>query len=298
MMAWLAGRQDDFPCRGETKGAVAGNVTEVKVMNMHIVFRSGLCLVLLTATLFLGGCPPCDCGKGEESTGNVQLTPLSGRFGYGLSGPYGLQGTLTKNRLSDAAWRLEASFSFPTEGFTVATPVVLVAESFPEQVTVTLKVTPPPSYAIVLRKVTEVPVSTDITASNSALFNIRVVGPGVVSCLDAIQVTLKNSADQGTLEQGLTAPRLLITSPSGIGEATVQPDATCPLTGLLIGLRYAANRPFTRLESFEVTAENGGQWTAFTVCTCAGFMQVTLPQAALAPENGALTLRWVDAYRQ
>ncbi len=282
----------------ETNRAVAGKVTEVKVMNMHAVFRSSLCLALLSTTLLLGGCPPCDCGKGEETTGNVQLTALSGRFGYALSGPYGFQGTLTKNRLSDAAWRLDASFAFPTEGYTVNPPVILVAESYPEQVSVTIKITPPPSYAIVIRKVTEVPVHADITASNGALFNIRVVGPGVVSCLDAVQVTLKNPADQGTLEQGLTAPRLLVTCPSGIGEATVQPDAVCPLTGLLVGLRYEANKPFTRLEGFEVTAENGGHWSAFTVCMCPGYMQVKLPEEALAAENGALTLHWVDMYRQ
>ncbi len=267
-------------------------------MNMHAVLRSGLCLAMLLAALFLGGCPRCDCAQGETGNTNVQLTALSGRFGYGLSGPYGFEGSLTKNQLADAAWRLEASFSFPTGGYTVDTPIILVAESFPEQVSVTIKVTPPAPGTIVTQAVTEMPVTADITASNAAVFNIRIVGEGVVSCPDTIQVALKNSGDQWTVDQGATAPRLLITSPSGTGEATVQIDPTCPVNKLLVGLRYKENRPFTSLEGFEVIAQDGRRWASFGVCLCFTFIQIELPEAALTAENGPLTLRWVDTYRQ
>ncbi len=266
-------------------------------MNMHTAYRSGMCLALLLAALFMGGCPRCDCGLGEAGNTNVQLTPFSGRFGYGLSGPYGFEGALTKNQLSDAAWRLEASFSFPTGGYTVDTPIILVAESYPEQVSVSIKVTPPAPGTIVTQAVTEVPVTADITASNGALFNIRVVGDGVVSCPETIQFTPKNPEDEWVVGQGTTAPRLVITSPSGIGEATLLLDPACPVKKLLIGLRYKENRPFTRLEGFEVIAQDGRRWASFGVCLCFGFIQIELPEAALAPENGPLTVRWVDQYR-
>jgi hypothetical protein len=255
-------------------------------------------MAILLAAPVLSGCPRCDCGKGELATANVQLTPFSGRFGYGLSGPYGFEGSLAKNQLSDAAWRLEASFTFPTGGYTVDAPVILVAESYPEQVSVSINVTPPAPGAIVTQVVTEVPVTADITASNGALFNIRVTGAGIEYCPDAVQVTPKNADDAAVLEAGNTAPRLLITSPSGIGEATAQLNAACPLKKMLVGLRYEPNRPFTRQEGFEVIAENGKRWASFGACPCLGFIQIELPEAALAPENGTLTLRWVDMYRQ
>jgi len=52
------------------------------------------------------------------------------------------------------------------------------------------------------------------------------------------------------------------------------------------------------VEGFEVVAENGKRWASFGVCLCFGFAQIELPEAALAAENGALTLRWVDMYRE
>ena len=266
-------------------------------MSMHVSFRTGICAVMLLAALSVSGCPHCDCGQGDITGGNVLLTPFSGRFGYGLSGAFGFEGSLTKNQLSDQAWRMEGTFTFPTGGYTVETPVILVAESYPEQVSVTIKVNPPAPDVLVAQMVTVVPVTADITASNLALFKIRITGAGVLSCPNAVEVALKNKKDEWVLESGSTAPRLLLTCPSGIGEATVQLDAACPLQKLLVGLRYDPNRPFTRLEGFEATDGNGGRWADLTPHMCAGFIQVELPEAALSAENGPLTLHWVDMYR-
>ena len=266
-------------------------------MNMHTVFRAAWVAASLLVAMLASGCPRCDCGKGDETGAIVQMTPFSGRFGYGLSGPYGFLGSLTKDQLTDPAWRLEGNFVFPTGGYTVEDPVIIVLESYPEQVSVNIKVTPPPPDAIVTQMVTVVPVTADITASNEAKFTIRVTGAGVLSCPDAVLATLKNEKDAWELEAGATAPRLLITCPSGIGEATIQFNPSCPVNKLLIGLRYEPNRPFTRLEGFEVIAENGQRWASFGTGLCLGFIQIELPEAALAAENGALTLRWVDMYR-
>ena len=264
---------------------------------MHLSLRTAFCAVMLLAALSVSGCPRCDCGQGDGTGGNVQMTPFSGRFGYGLSGAFGFEGSLTKNQLSDQAWRMEGSFTFPTGGYTVETPVILVEESYPEQVSVTIKVNPPAPDAIVTQVVTVVPVTADITASNQALFNIRITGAGVLSCPNAMEVTLKNAKDEWVLESGSTAPRLLITCPSGIGEATIQFDAACPLKKLLVGLRYGPEQPFPRLEAFEATNASGGKWSGLVPCICSGFIQVELPEAALQAENGPLTIHWVDMYR-
>ncbi len=266
-------------------------------MIMRTVFRAGLAASAIFVALVAGGCLRCDCGQGNETGANVQMTPFSGRFGYGLSGTFGFLGSLTKDQLTDQAWRLEASFTFPTGGYSVDAPVIMVAESDPEQVSVVLRVTAPAPDAVVTQVVTVVPVTADITASNEARFTIRITSSAGVSCPDAVQVALKNEKDAWVLESGTTAPRLLIACPSGIGEATLLFDASCPLKELLVGLRYGPNQPFTRLEGFEATNGNGGRWFGPSASFCPGFVQVELPEAALAPENGPLTLRWVDMYR-
>ncbi len=113
----------------------------------------------------------------------VRLVPFSGRFGYSLEGPYGFTGSLTKEELTDADWCLEGEFSFPTAGYAVSDPVIRVAESYPEQVSVVITVTPPAADSSVAQVITHVTVTATITASNEALFSIEIVtdlNPGPV----------------------------------------------------------------------------------------------------------------------
>jgi hypothetical protein len=168
--------------RAATNSALAGNVTEVKTMNVNLLFRAGLALLVV---LVAGGCPPKDCGQGNETTTDVTMTPFSGRFGYGLSGPIGFVGTLTKDQLTDPAWHLEGSFSVPTGGYAVEAPEIIVAESYPEQVSVTLRVTVPAPDAIVTQMAGVIPVAADITASNEAKFTIQIITSDAVPCPDA-----------------------------------------------------------------------------------------------------------------
>ncbi len=135
------------------------------------IISSAVVATLLGAGLLLSGCP---C---SETT--VTLTQLSGRFGYCFEGPYGLQGTITKTNLNDPEWLLEGMFVFPTSGYTVDPPEIAIAESFPEQVSIRLRIFAPPPGSAVLQVVTEVPFSTAINASNQATFNM-VVSSGSV----------------------------------------------------------------------------------------------------------------------
>ena len=126
-----------------------------------------LILLTLGMGLVFSGCP---CG--EEA---VTLTPLSGPFGYHFEGPYDLQGNLTKDNLEDAEWELNGKFVFPTGGYSAAQPEVTVAESYPEQVTIVLRVREPLPGTPVTQVVMEVPVAAAISASNEAMFSMKVV---------------------------------------------------------------------------------------------------------------------------
>ncbi len=103
----------------------------------------------------------------------VRMMPFSGRFGYGLAGAFGFTGSLTKQALTDPAWLLEGTFTFPTGGYAVALQEILIAESYPEQVSVTIVVTPPPPNVPVPQVITQASVTAEIAVANGATFKIR-----------------------------------------------------------------------------------------------------------------------------
>ena len=127
--------------------------------------RIALPAMLVGAAVLLAGCP---CG--EEVPG--ELTPFSGRFGYFVAGPWGFEGALTKENLGDPEWTLEGTFQFPSSGYTVLAPEVQVAESYPEQVLIRIRVLTPSPGQVVLPVITEAPVSFTIPASDRAEFNV------------------------------------------------------------------------------------------------------------------------------
>ena len=128
-----------------------------------------LCLAgMLLLTCLMSGCP---C---SPSPAPVAMTAFSGRFGYYLTGPYGFEGDLTKPDLNSPTWTLRGTFQFPTSGYTVLGPSISVAESFPEQVTIRLRVMLPPEGSAQLTVITPAAVEYTVDASNQASFNIAV----------------------------------------------------------------------------------------------------------------------------
>lgn len=125
----------------------------------------------LLVALFAGILSGCPCGTGSTP---VQMTAFSGRFGYYLAGPYGFEGALTKSDINSPTWTLEGTFQFPTSGYSVLGPSILVAESFPEQVTIRMRVLLPPEGSAQLTVITPVTVRYTVDASNQASFNISV----------------------------------------------------------------------------------------------------------------------------
>ena len=105
----------------------------------------------------------------------VQLIPFSGRFGYGLRGPFDFTGELTKDSLEEAAWRLTGTFNFPTSGYGLLEPEIIIRESYPEQVSVIFRINAPAPDAPVLLVYTSVTVSAEIAVANGATFDMTVV---------------------------------------------------------------------------------------------------------------------------
>ncbi len=130
--------------------------------------KAVLLIPLAMMCMLLSGCP---CGPDTPG----QLTPLSGPFGYGVTGPWDFAGTLTKDSLDSPTWTLEGTFTFPTSGYYVLLPQVQVMESMPEQVRIRISVLGPPPGQAVLPVLTPVPVNLSLQASNEAVFDIRFV---------------------------------------------------------------------------------------------------------------------------
>lgn len=129
----------------------------------------------LALGLMLTGCICVIQDNGTASEVKVELTPLSGRFGYALkSDVYDFQGTLTKENLESSVWLLSGEFTFPTGGYKVLPADITVAISYPEQVKVVLKVVPPPPGSIVIQVITQAPVNENIQAANEAKFDIKI----------------------------------------------------------------------------------------------------------------------------
>jgi hypothetical protein len=140
-------------------------------MKLRNAVKHGTLLLMIVSAVLLEGCfLTLSSGTTTEL---VSLSLLSGQLGYALScDSYDFTGTLTKEELASPTWHLEGELRFPTSGYVVDELKVTVAESFPEQVSVIITVYPPDPGSEVAQVVTPVSVSTNITASNGALFGI------------------------------------------------------------------------------------------------------------------------------
>ncbi len=122
----------------------------------------------IAAVLLLSGCP---CGNPAVP---VELVALSGPLGYAFDGPYGLSGTILKEYPDDAEWILEGTFEFPNPGYALLAPDIAVAESYPEQVFITLRVLLPSPGGVYPQVITPASFRRSIPASTQATFQAEV----------------------------------------------------------------------------------------------------------------------------
>ena len=109
---------------------------------------------------------------------------------------------------------------------------------------------------------------------------------------------MKNRDDQATVLATPTGTVIYITSPRGIGEATLQ-AAAWPAK-IAVRPRYASDRAFGRLEGFACyvfpAAGGDGVLVEHKIVTDAQglVVQIELPASL---RSGRVQLSWVDAYR-
>lgn len=122
---------------------------------------------------------------------------------------------------------------------------------------------------------------------------------GCPRCQDTarLDVTLHKAEDTWFLRSSCAGTVVLITSPSGIGAATIRPRNAWPDPPLLIGLRYKSGEPFTRLEGFHARASSGEEWRDLASAAGSEGLLVELPAEALGKDITHLEIDWVDMYR-
>jgi len=158
-----------------------------------------------------GGIFDCTCvSELDCDTSDIQMTNLSGRYGYGLSGEHDFTGSLIKEALTDAEWHLDGKFTFPTGGYAVREPQVSIQESYPEQVSVTLKVIQPAPDSIVTQVITVVPVSLEIPASNQAQFTLKIEVCTEMSSGEGEPVEGESSEGEGEPVEGEATPAVFL----------------------------------------------------------------------------------------
>lgn len=120
-----------------------------------------------------------DSAAGNSSS-DVTLSRLDNQTGYGVAGPEGFAGTLT---YEGQHWSLDASFEFPTAGYTVKDLDVTVLKRLPEEVHITIPYQPPPTDALVAQVLTKEPVTWSGAVSKDATFKIQVerIPPGTAA---------------------------------------------------------------------------------------------------------------------
>ncbi|HNZ49233.1 MAG TPA: hypothetical protein PLY90_11385 [Candidatus Hydrogenedentes bacterium] len=130
-------------------------------------------LILLPAAL--SGCSGVCANDDDEQDRTVTITAMEDTLGYTLSAPfYQFSGTLTKESSKDP-WKLKADFYLPNSGCYVSDPEILIAESYPEQVKITLTVNPAPPGMIILPAFFVKSAEAEIQASDEAVFSVVLV---------------------------------------------------------------------------------------------------------------------------
>lgn len=102
---------------------------------------------------------------------DVTLTP-DGDGIFRLSGPYGLEGTI--GREDNGPVRLDATFHFPTGGYTLGDVKTIMLKRLPEHIIFTIPLTAPAPDAVVTQAIDTQSVQAEVTATDGATFEVDI----------------------------------------------------------------------------------------------------------------------------
>ena len=155
----------------------------------------------------------------------------------------------------------------------------------------------------------------------SSVWGLVGVGCAGAGIPGRLTVDLHSPGDDAIVQGSNRQVKVVITSPRGIGSASIiSPDAQWPRR-MVIGLRYSSDRPFLRLESCRVTTGESSWHTALGRADTSqafggtrdtrpdggsiavpvhgddGMMAVHLPDTLLAVASDTIVVSWVDVFR-
>ncbi|GEM_PF-4011454 len=128
--------------------------------------RIFLCKTLILALLLL--LPGCFFPVNYEG----KITLLSDKIGFSVKGPYGFNGTITKEGIGDEDWDLSGEFIFPNSLFSYLGVRYTIEESYPEFITIELYIKKSLLGEIIAPADKNVKVETKIKASDDANFKV------------------------------------------------------------------------------------------------------------------------------
>ena len=112
-----------------------------------------------------------------------------------------------------------------------------------------------------------------------------------------VQAMVQKSGDRISIQYAEDAVSFLITSPSGIGEATLKVLQGQWPKEVRIRLRYADGRGFTAVEGFSCSIRGRPPLEVRAVTLHPQYAEVLLPSDGLQGTGHPVQVRWVDYYR-
>lgn len=112
------------------------------------------------------------------------------------------------------------------------------------------------------------------------------------------QAMVQHQGDRIEIQQDGSSAAFLVTSPSGIGGATLTLWQGVWPKDVRVRLRYAEGRPYTRLESFTCAVGSKAPVEIGAVEWHPEYAEVDLAAGGLRSTARTVQLQWVDAYRQ
>lgn len=111
------------------------------------------------------------------------------------------------------------------------------------------------------------------------------------------QAMVDKPADRIEIQRERDATTFLVTSPSGIGAATITLWQGDWPSDVRVRLRYVQHRPFMKVEGFTCAIGDKRPVEVTAITYTPNYAEVTLPPEVLRSRGGKLLLQWVDYYR-